>query len=167
MSFLEDAQIVAQALQEYQRQSLSREARVINQLPMADLVADLELPRHVRDGGLTGEALARFLDDYVVSATRLHHPAYMAHQCAIPHYAGALGSLIDGFTNNAMAIYEMGPGAASIEYFVVNWLLEKVGWQPAPLKPHTAGGEGCGGGVLVHGGSLANLTSLVAAPAGP
>jgi L-2,4-diaminobutyrate decarboxylase len=163
MSFLEDAQIVAQALEEYHRQSLSREVRVINQLPMAELVADLELARHVRDGGLTGEALAQFMSEYVVSATRLHHPAYMAHQCAVPHYAGALGSLIDGFTNNAMAIYEMGPGAATIEYFVVNWLLEKVGWQPAPLKPHAAGGEGYGGGVLVHGGSLANLTSLVAA----
>ncbi len=80
------------------------------------------------------------------------------------YYAGALGSLIDGFTNNAMGVYEMGPGATSIEYFVVNWMLEKVGWQPAPLnrqvssenRPH-------GGGVLTHGGTLANLTALLAA----
>jgi L-2,4-diaminobutyrate decarboxylase len=50
-----------------------------------------------------------------------------------------------------MAIYEMGPAAASIEAFVVDWLISKVGW------PNSAGG------VLTHGGSLANLTALIAA----
>ena len=40
-----------------------------------------------------------------------------------------------GLTHNPMAIYERGPGAAAIEYFVVNWMLEKVGWTPTPLEP--------------------------------
>jgi glutamate/tyrosine decarboxylase-like PLP-dependent enzyme len=67
--------------------------------------------------------------------------------------------MVDGFTNNAMAIYEMGPAAAAIEYFLINWLLDKVGWAPA-VNPE-AGAHG--GGVLTHGGSLANLTALIAA----
>ena len=163
MPLTDDAQITIRALQEYERASLSRERPVINQRAMAELVAELDLAAWVRDGGLSGQPLAQFLDTYLSAATRLHHPGYLAHQVAIPHYAGALGSLIDGFTNNAMAIYEMGPGAASIEYFVVNWLLERVGWQPAPLSGQEPPDEPFGGGVLTHGGSLANLTALVAA----
>jgi L-2,4-diaminobutyrate decarboxylase len=163
MSFTDDAQITIQALHEYERESMSREVPVINQRAMAELAAELDLAAWVRDGGLSGERLAQFLDTYLSAATRLHHPGYLAHQVAIPHYAGTLGSLIDGFTNNAMAIYEMGPGAATIEYFVIDWLLEKVGWPPAPLTPQEHHGEPYGGGVLTHGGSLANLTALIAA----
>ncbi|MCP4406013.1 MAG: aminotransferase class V-fold PLP-dependent enzyme, partial [bacterium] len=114
-------------------------------------------------GGLSGERLSQFITTYLSSTTRLHHPAYLAHQVAVPHYAGAIAALIDGFTNNPMAIYEMGPGAASIEYYIINWLLEKVGWQPAPLNMQDAHEQNSGGGVLTHGGSLANLTALTAA----
>jgi L-2,4-diaminobutyrate decarboxylase len=163
MPFVDDAEITIQALEAYRRDAQARQAPVIDQRPMRELIAELDLASYVRTGGLTGDKLAQFLDKYLAAATRLHHPGYMAHQCAIPHYAGALGSLIDGFTNNAMAIYEMGPGAASIEYFVINWLLEKVGWRPAPLSMAGALDQDFGGGVLVNGGSLANLTALIAA----
>jgi L-2,4-diaminobutyrate decarboxylase len=164
MSFLTDLEIVAVALADYYRQSLAGETSVIHQRPMEELISELGLAAFVSTGGLSGERLAEFVTKYLSSTTRLHHPAYMAHQVAVPHYAGALAALIDGHTNNAMAIYEMGPGAASIEHFIVNWLLEKVGWQPAPARPtHAAGEQTWGGGVLTHGGSLANLTALIAA----
>jgi L-2,4-diaminobutyrate decarboxylase len=163
MSFSSDAKIVIRVLDEYYQQSLSREKPVIDQAPMEKIITDLELASCVQAGGLSGESLSRFITKYLSSTTRLHHPAYLAHQVAVPHYAGALAALIDGFTNNPMAIYEMGPGAASIEYFIVNWLLEKVGWQPAPLEMENAGDHNFGGGVLTHGGSLANLTALIAA----
>lgn len=163
MSFLTDAGIVIEALEEYYRQSVSGEKPVINQAPLEKLVAEFELARRVEEGGFSGEDLAQFLEKYLPSTTRLHHPAFLAHQCAPTHHAGALAALIDGFTNNAMAIYEMGPGAASIEYYVINWLLEKVGWRPAPLNMKDAMGQDFGGGVLTDGGSLANLTGLIAA----
>ena len=164
MPFQSDAETVLSALDEFYSQSISRQAPVIHQTPLKQLVSELELNELVRSGGLTGPRLEQFLQRYLSTATRLHHPGYMGHQVAAPHYAGSLGSLIDGFTNNAMAIYEMGPGAASIEYFMINWLLEKVGWQPAPLPPFTPDQSGTyGAGVLVNGGSLANLTALTAA----
>jgi len=81
----------------------------------------------------------------------------------VPHYAGALGALVDGFTNNPIAIYEMGPPAAAVEYFMINWLLHLVGWRPASLFVEDELGEHYAGGVLTHGGSLANLTALIAA----
>ena len=163
MTFKQDARIVSRELDRYLRESLAAEKPVIHQPPIEQLVDELGLAQHVADGGLTGRRLARFLRRYLESTTRLHHPAYLAHQVAVPHPTGALASMIDGFTNNAMAIYEMGPAASAIEFFVVNWMLAKVGWVPAPSPRHgTAAGAG-GGGVLTHGGSLANLTALLAA----
>ena len=163
MSFLSNAKIIVNALNHYYQQSISREKPVIDQIPIEKIINDLELASYISAGGLSGESLAQFITKYLASTTRLHHPAYLAHQVSVPHYAGALAALIDGFTNNPMAIYEMGPGAASIEYYVVNWLLEKVGWQPAPLKIQKDSDQAFGGGVLTHGGSIANLTALIAA----
>ncbi|MCP4348321.1 MAG: aminotransferase class V-fold PLP-dependent enzyme [Desulfobacterales bacterium] len=163
MSFLSHAEIVIKALNDYYQESLSGEKRVINQIPLEKLVADMELAEHIRTGELSEDSLSRFLNTYLSSTTRLHHPAFLAHQVAPPHYAGALASLVDGFTNNGMVVYEMGPGATSIEYFLINWLLEKVGWQPAPLKIKKDAGQTFGGGTLTHGGSLANLTAMIAA----
>lgn len=163
MSFLSDARIVSQALDRFHRQSVRRKGRVISQAPIEDLVASLGLKDFTRQGGLSGRKLSRFMERYLESCTRLHHPAYMAHQVAVPHYAGALAALVDGFTNNAMAIYEMGPPAAAIEFFVLNWMIEKVGWTPAPYPRESAVTGVHAGGVLTHGGSLANLTALLAA----
>lgn len=163
MSFLSDAEIVITALENYYQDSISRKKPVINQAPLETLISDLELGADIQDGRLSGERLAQFLAKYLESTTRLLHPAYLAHQVGTSHYAGALASLIDGFTNNPMAIYEMGPGAASIEWYIINWLLEKVGWNPQPLKMPDSPDRIFGGGVLTHGGSLANLTALLAA----
>jgi L-2,4-diaminobutyrate decarboxylase len=164
MSFLSDTETVMKALKEYYDESVSEKKPVIVQPSLKDIIDDLHLASYVKEGGLTQDHLSEFMEEYLSSATRLHHPTYMAHQVAAPHYAGAIGSLIDGFTNNAMAIYEMGPAAAAIEYFIINWLLEKVGWPPSPIAaPNDNKNRGFAGGVLVHGGSLANLTALIAA----
>lgn len=164
MTFMSDAQIVVEALDRYYRDSVSSQQPVINQEPLGQIVEKLILATYVRDGGLNGQPLADFLNQYLATATRVHHPEFVGHQVAVPYYTGALGSLIDGFTNNAMGVYEMGPGATSIECFVVNWLLEKVGWQPVPLNPPLSMEDGPhGGGILTHGGTLANLTALLAA----
>ena len=164
MPFLSDAQIIINALDEYYRESTSAEKPAITQQPLEKIITDLKLALYSHKGGLTGKNLAVFMKDYLPTTTRLHHPGYMSHQVAVPHYAGSLGALIDTFTNNVMAIYEMGPGAASIEYHVINVLLEKIGWEPAPLNLHEVPySQAYAGGVLTHGGSLTNLTALIAA----
>ncbi|MBA7590198.1 Tryptophan decarboxylase [subsurface metagenome] len=71
--------------------------------------------------------------------------------------------MIDGFTNNAMAIYGMGPAAAAIEFFMINYLLEKIGWEPMPTNIEKRLTFHHSGGVLTHGGSLANMTALLTA----
>jgi L-2,4-diaminobutyrate decarboxylase len=163
MSFEDDAAIVIQALSDFYRSSSNGEERVIRLLPMSELVADMELSSLIRDGGLSGETLARFVDAYLDGITRIYHPANIAHQQAVPHYAAALAGLVDNFVSSDGSIYEFGPASISIEYYLINWLLEKVGWNPAPLDPWQEVEEVYGGGILTNGGSIANLTVLIAA----
>ena len=163
MTFLSDLDIVSTALDRQVSLAQARETAVLAQRPLATLIEELRLDHFARQGGLEGEALRDFMARYLGTIINLHQPGYMGHQVAVPHHGAALGALIDGLTNNPMAIYEMGPGAAAIEYFVLNWMLVWIGWMPAPLEPGRLGESACGGGVLTHGGSLANLTALIAA----
>ncbi|MBI5085952.1 MAG: DegT/DnrJ/EryC1/StrS family aminotransferase [Acidobacteria bacterium] len=152
MSFLESVHLVYAELEQYHRESASGEPPVVNQLPTREIIRELDLEALLKKGNLAGGAFAEFIRRYLSLTVRLHHPGSLAHQVAVPHPAAALATLVEGFTNNPMAIYEMGPAAASIEAFMIDWLLGKVGWKSPDA-----------GGVLTHGGSLANLTALVAA----
>lgn len=161
--FRRDANEVARQLETFLNDSVQGNRMVIKQRPMESLIADLELSEFVANGDLYGDKLADFLANYLDNCTRLHHPGFLAQQVAPSHPAGGLGSFIDGVTNNAMAIYEMGPAASSIEYFMLNWLLAKVGWRTVPSQQQLNQDSDHAGGTLTHGGSLGNLTALLAA----
>lgn len=163
MSFETDVKIITQALNDFYEKSISGAGPVIHQPSMGALISSLELASLVRDGGLSGEKLAQFIDRYLSVLTRIYHPANIAHQQAVPHYMAAIAGMVDNFVSSDGSIYELGPTSVSIEYFLINWLLEKVGWNPAPLNPQLAVDESHGAGILIHGGSLANLTALIAA----
>ena len=60
----------------------------------------------------------------------------------------AVGSV----SNQAMAVYEMGPWATAAEWAMVRQLGARIGWRPGEFA-----------GVATHGGSLANLTALLTA----
>jgi len=162
-NFLADADMVSKALNDYIEQSRQKKAAVIHQKPCEHIADLLDLQNLITDGGLTGETLKCFLSRYLANTTRLHHPGYLAHQVATSHPTGALGAFIDATTNNPMAINEMGPAATSIEYFMINWMLQKIGWTTAPSQDQLDPALTHGAGVLTHGGSLANLTALLAA----
>lgn len=131
--------------------------------PLARVLDNLEIERWIVEGGMNRASFDAFLERYLQHSVQLHHPAHVAHQVSVPDYPAALAALVNGVTNNPMAIYEMGPAAAAIEFAVVNWMLTKVGWTPQPLS--TEPGDRHGAGVLTHGGSLANLTAMLAARA--
>lgn len=164
MAFQDDCATALTALQAYEARARRRSGRVIEQPPMAQLARELDPGRWLAQGGLEGAAFARFLEAYLAAATKLHHPGYMAHQVAVPHPMGAVAALVDAFTDNAAPVYEMGPSAALLEFALLNWMLAKAGWEPQPLPgAGNVARQASGGGVLVHGGSLANLTALMAA----
>ncbi len=163
MSFLSDLSKLGEILERYQAASQNGLVPVIRQKPMGEIIQELRLDQLVIEGDLQNEKLTQFMVPYLENTTRLEHPASMAHQVAVVHPSGALGALVDAFSNNPMAVYEMGPAAAAIEFFMINWLLKHVGFRPAPLDSDTHQQSAWGGGVLVNGGSLANLTALIAA----
>jgi glutamate/tyrosine decarboxylase-like PLP-dependent enzyme len=152
--FAEAAGLTVGALADYVDASQRAASPVLSVEPIEQVMAALDLRRLVRAGGMDSERFAEFLDAYLKRTTRLHHPGSLAHQVASPDLPTALADLIHGATNNPMAVYEMGAAGAAIELVVLDWMLEKVGWNSAESS-----------GVLTHGGSLANLTALLAARA--
>ncbi len=168
MTTRDDMNIVRSRLESWEAEARSGQGPVLVQPPMPRLAEDLDIRELISAGGLAGDRLDGFLETYLAASHRIPHPHGMGHQVACPHPSAVLGGYVDVFTNNPMAIYEMGPAAATVEYAVINWMLEKVGWKPRPWPDRPAEGaegEGCGGGVLTHGGSLAQLTALAAARA--
>jgi L-2,4-diaminobutyrate decarboxylase len=136
--------------------SESRDAREpVTVQPDPDLLAlELDIERWIGDGGMDEAAFAAWLGRYLAGTARLHHPGSMVHQVGVPSTGAALADLIHGATNNPMAKYEMGAAGATLERELVRWMLGCVGFD-----------RDTGGGVLTHGGSLANLTALLAARA--
>ncbi|HKJ98836.1 MAG TPA: pyridoxal-dependent decarboxylase [Desulfotignum sp.] len=163
MTFTIDGKQVLAALDRYLEESRQAKKPVIHQETIETIHTQLDLAAIFREGGLSGSRLDRFLSAYLDNTTRLHHPGYLAHQVGNPQPLAALGSFIDGVTNNAMAIYEMGPAAAAIEFFMVNQLLDRVGWPHMPFDTKQRLTVDHGAGVLTHGGSLANMTALMTA----
>jgi L-2,4-diaminobutyrate decarboxylase len=143
-----------EALATYLEESAGGERPALARREPAAVIADLDLRRLVREGGLDARTFGPWVEGYLADSTRLHHPGELAHQVGVPDVGSALADLVHGVANQPMSIYEMGAAAAAVERTVVDWMVEKVGWD-----------AGCAGGVLTHGGSLANLTALLAARA--
>jgi len=133
------------------RDSLARRGKVLVQKNIDDILRELNFDDLIARGNGDLPALAQTILD---NSNHLHHPRYFGHQVAVPMLTSVLGDLINGVTNNGMAVYEMGPAGTAIERGIIRWMLAKAG-------PAWSGGDG----VLTHGGSLANLSGLLAARA--
>jgi L-2,4-diaminobutyrate decarboxylase len=152
--FVVAAERTVRRLAEYVAASQRGDGPAVTALRPAALIEQLDLERWITDGGMDPDSFAEFLDRYLANSTRLHHPGYLAHMSASPDIGAALADLVHGVINNPMSIAEMGAPALAAELAVVRWMVTRAGWDPA-----------AGGGVLTHGGSLANLTALLAARA--
>lgn len=153
--FVETVNCVSALLQRHVTASRRQAGKVLDLKPLSVNQESLRLDRFLEQAGGNGDPslLPEFLDRYLDSLIRLHDPRFLGHQVARPHFASAVAELVNGMTNNGMGVYEMGPGAVTIERFVVHWLLQCL--------PQPAWGDA--DGVLTHGGSLANLTAILAA----
>ncbi len=110
------------------------------------------IPRSGSEAGKHAGALADLLSrTFVEASMHMHHPLYLGHQVAVPAAQAALADLAVSFLNPSQAIYEISPGANAIEAVLVRWMAELIGF-----------GESSDG-LIVSGGSVANLTALLAA----
>ncbi|MEM8906514.1 MAG: aminotransferase class I/II-fold pyridoxal phosphate-dependent enzyme, partial [Bacteroidota bacterium] len=92
-----------------------------------------------------------FFQQLIEQSIYLHHPRYLGHQIAPPVPVAALSGLLSDLLNNGMGVYEMGIGATAIERLVVKEVSHHLGFDQQA------------GGFLTSGGTLANLTALLAA----
>jgi L-2,4-diaminobutyrate decarboxylase len=102
------------------------------------------------DFGGGGDPLA-LVERILTESTVTHHPAYVGHQLAAPLPLAALGTLVVAITNGSGAIYELSQSGSACEAALAQHLTGLLG------LPATAGG------MLVHGGTIATLTALLAA----
>ncbi len=94
---------------------------------------------------------ASLFTEIISNSLHLHHPNNMGHQVGVPAPTAALADFISDFLNNSMAVYEVGPYSSATEKIVIKWTASFLGM-----------GEKASG-VLTSGGSMGNLTCLLAA----
>lgn len=118
--------------------------------PYAEPSGTLEEYRTLLQEGTTPDDL---FQKVLTDSVHLHSPYYMGHQMNPPAPLVALSDLLNGIINGSTAIFEMGRAGAVMERLVIE--------RTAELLQLPAGTSG----FLTNGGTLANLTALLAARA--
>jgi L-2,4-diaminobutyrate decarboxylase len=152
-------------LAEHFRRVQSRDANVLNWNEPDELIREARkwlghrIPLPLREGigeGSIQRDIATRLNEVVreslARGQNLHHPHYVGHQVPAPVPLAALVELAGTITNQAMAIFEMGPWATAVEHAVIAAVGETLGFTQGKFS-----------GLVTSGGSLANLTGLLTA----
>ncbi len=111
-----------------------------------DQLADTRPPGEEPTGDLLGVA-----GELLEAARHTTDPRCLGHQDSVPLPAAALAEFVVALINNDPSVYETAPRHVAIEQRVLRWKASEMGY-----------GKGSGG-VLTSGGSLGNLTALLAA----
>ena len=100
-------------------------------------------------------AVSQFIELTRLSLQRgqnLNHPRCVGHQVPAPLPLVGLFDAITTMTNQVQGVYEMGPWGIAAERAVIEKIGQKIGYQSGEF-----------GGLVTSGGSLGNLTALLAA----
>ncbi len=98
------------------------------------------------------DRFAQLVETMLQRGCNLHDPRYIGHQVPAPVPLAGLFDAVGSVTNQAMAVYDIGPWATAVEAAMVQELGQQIGWQPSKFS-----------GLATNGGSLANLTALLTA----
>ena len=112
-----------------------------------------------------------FFQKVIEKSTKLHNPRYIGHQVSTVAPLSALSQLAMGMMNNGGAVYEMGMVTNALERVVTDWLSTHFGFKNSEYVDNNSVSDTTnqiyteGGGIITSGGTLANLTALLAARA--
>lgn len=119
-----------------------------NVLPYASPAEQLEFwQQHFQQENGLDDTFTAILDRSI----GVHNPRYLGHQVStVAPIASIAGMMVD-LLSNGMGVYEMGMAGNAIERVIIDFMNQAVGY-PAEA-----------GGFMTSGGTLANLTGLLAA----
>ena len=146
-SFRQQGHRVVDRLADYLRNAREASLPVLPAVPPDQLLGEVpaEFPEQPTDD------LLALVNTLLARSNHLHHPGYIGHQVAVTLPWATLIEATTALLNNGMAVYEMGQVHTVMERHVVRFLADRLGF------------DARAGGVLTHGGSLGNLTALLAA----
>ncbi len=84
-------------------------------------------------------------------STHVHHPQYIGHQISVPAPINALAGMVSDVLSNGTGVYDMGMCSNALERVVTDFTAKKIGYDTTAS------------GFLTSGGTLANLTAVLAA----
>ena len=132
------------------RETRRRSEPVLKQATMAELAERLGGP--APDGGTPFDAVLTELDEAVLPfRSRIDHPRYLAYVPGSSTWPGALADLVASTYNIDVGNWMESAGPSQLELTVLSWFASWIGY------------PGSASGVLVSGGSAANLTALACA----
>lgn len=91
------------------------------------------------------------IDKLISESQHIHNPRYVGHQVTAPLPFSAVNGIVSALLNNSTAVFEMSPVDSIMQKRVVEWMCEKIGYDKTS------------DGVLTSGGTIGNLTGLLAA----
>ena len=150
-------------LEDHINKSVNRKTSALDQIAPELIAKKLKLKERLKTGFKSHDDILDFVTKYLENTNHLNHPHYMGHQVPVPHDLAGIPELIHGTINNPSSLYEMGPSGSTCEGFMINWMLDKLGWLQDRDYYDFKFEIGHPSGVLTHGGSVANLTALTAA----
>lgn len=144
--FRESAHRIVDLLADHLAGSLAGEHR--HSLPWLEPEQSLEHWSRIAEQRVSVEELCRQL---IERSVRISDPKFMGHQICSPAPTAILAGFITDFLNNGSGVYEMGMAGTAMEKAVIRAVAERFGFP-----------EGSDG-FMTSGGTLANLTALLAA----
>ena len=102
--------------------------QVLKQQSPEKIAEKLEVEKHFKKGFNSVTSIKDFISKYLENTNHLRSPRYMGHQVAVPQDLSGIPDWIHGTVNNPSSLYEMGPAGATLEAFMMNWMLSKLGW---------------------------------------
>jgi aromatic-L-amino-acid decarboxylase len=128
----------------------------VEKYPLLARVAPGEVSRTLPNvAPAAGRSMAEILDDFervlLPAVTHWNHPGFMAYFPSTGSAPGVLAELLTAALNQQAMLWRTSPAATELEVVALGWLRELLGL-PASFE-----------GVILDGGSSANLHALLAA----
>ena len=129
---------------------LSHSLTAVERSPLPATFSDFDLA-DIPPSGIPESDLVKKLETILSGCMNAAHPGYIGHMDSMPCTASVLGDLVAAAVNNNMLSLEMSPIFSRLEAALLKQIASLFGFA-----------EGAGG-VMLSGGSLANLEALAVA----